>query len=62
MFDSPLEWCGLCAEWIALDQGLAECARQHGCTLGPCPLKALLERCEAWRSAAVAAKGGAELH
>lgn len=42
MFDSPLEWCRVCKEWIALDQTVEECKRQHCCRDGECPMGALL--------------------
>lgn len=42
MFESPLEWCSVCKEWVALDQSFIECARIHGCRIGNCPLAALL--------------------
>jgi hypothetical protein len=42
MFESPLEWCTACKEWIALDQTVEECARQHRCGERGCPMTALL--------------------
>lgn len=42
MFDSPLDWCKVCKEWIALDQTVEECARQHRCRDRECPMVALL--------------------
>jgi len=42
MFDSPLDWRKVCKDWAALDQTLEECARQHRCGEGECPLVALL--------------------
>ncbi len=42
MFDSPLEWCRVCKEWVALDQTAEECKRQHHCRDGACPMAALL--------------------
>lgn len=42
MFDSPLDWCSRCKEWVALDQTVEECARQHCCTDRECPMIALL--------------------
>lgn len=42
MFESPLEWCRVCREWIALDQTVEECARQHRCRDGECPMVTLL--------------------
>jgi len=43
VFDSPLEWCGVCRQWVALDQSFAERARQHGCELESCPLARMLK-------------------
>ncbi len=42
MFDSPLEWCRVCRDWVALDQTAEECAKQHRCRDGQCPMVALL--------------------
>lgn len=42
MFDSPLSWCLKCRRWVAIDQSIAECARQNGCTPGACPLEPFL--------------------
>ncbi len=42
MFESPLEWCRVCKEWVALDQTVEECKRQHRCRDGDCPMMALL--------------------
>lgn len=42
MFDSPLEWCTVCKDWVALDQTVLECARCRGCPGRACPLAALL--------------------
>lgn len=42
MFESPLDWCRVCKEWVALDQTVEECARQHRCRDGECPMIALL--------------------
>lgn len=42
MFDSPLEWCRVCKDWVALDQTVEDCARQHRCNNGECPMVALL--------------------
>lgn len=41
MFDSPIELCQVCGEWVLTDQTQTECAREHGCTIERCPL----ERC-----------------
>lgn len=42
MFDSPLEWCSRCKDWIALDQTVEECTKQHRCRDGECPMIARL--------------------
>jgi len=42
MFESPLDWCRVCKDWVALDQTVEECARQHHCRDGECPMIALL--------------------
>lgn len=41
MFDSPLHWCPLRKDWVALDEGLAECRRRHDCRAATCPLEPL---------------------
>lgn len=39
MFDSPMDYCTVCGEMVALDQTRAECAREHGCSPDTvCPL------------------------
>ncbi|HWQ40376.1 MAG TPA: hypothetical protein VNM24_17490 [Burkholderiales bacterium] len=39
MFDSPLHYCPVCRQYVALDQSQPECAREHGCSpRQPCPL------------------------
>jgi hypothetical protein len=39
MFDSPMEYCTICGQMVALDQSQAECAREHGCRPDTvCPL------------------------
>jgi hypothetical protein len=38
MFNSPTDWCPICKEWVALDEGIVECARAHRCRVGQCPL------------------------
>lgn len=37
MFDSPFEYCAVCAGYVLLDQTQAQCAREHACAM-PCPL------------------------
>ncbi len=39
MFDSPLEMCPVCGEWVLTDQTRKECAREHHCTASTCPLE-----------------------
>jgi hypothetical protein len=41
MFDSPIEPCSVCGEWVLTDQTRKECSHEHGCTVQHCPL----ERC-----------------
>lgn len=43
MFGSPLCYCPLCGDWVALDQSLEECARRDGCGGRRCPLQQYLE-------------------
>lgn len=39
MFNSPLNYCPVCRQYVALDQSRRECAREHGCLpQQPCPL------------------------
>ncbi len=39
MFNSPLHFCPVCHQYVALDQSRRECAREHGCLpQQPCPL------------------------
>ena len=40
MFNSPPHYCTLCRTYVELDQSQPECAREYGCTLDACPLKA----------------------
>jgi hypothetical protein len=55
MFESPLEWCRVCRDWVALDQCWEEHARERGCGCPrhACPLAALFRP-----SAARQAAGG----
>jgi hypothetical protein len=39
MFNSPLEYCPHCSEYVALDLTQRECAAQHQCEKEPCPLE-----------------------
>ena len=41
MFESPLEWCSVCREWVALDQTFDERARCCSRGADACPLAAL---------------------
>lgn len=43
MFDSPLEWCGRCKVWVAIDQTFVECAYERNCAVEQCPLAQLLK-------------------
>ena len=38
MFNSPLQFCALCKQYVELDQTQAECAAKHGCVGEACPL------------------------
>ena len=38
MFNSPLQYCPLCKEYVELDQTIEECAAKHGCRGHSCPL------------------------
>lgn len=44
MFDSPLEWCSVCQEWVALDQTFDERTGRCSCDADACPLAALFRR------------------
>jgi hypothetical protein len=41
VFDSPMEWCSRCGDWVALDQSLEERCRGGACRRDACPLTAL---------------------
>ena len=41
MFNSPTAWCPVIKEWVALDEGVAECARVHHCKMESCPMARL---------------------
>ena len=38
MFNSPLQYCALCKQYVELDQTMEECAGKHGCHGHGCPL------------------------
>ena len=39
MFNSPLHYCPMCRQYVALDQSQRECAHEHACSpQQPCPL------------------------
>ena len=38
MFNSPLQYCALCKQYVELDQTMEECVAQHGCHGHDCPL------------------------
>ena len=46
MFNSPLEWCPVVKDWVALDEGLAQCAKTKHCGVGYCPLAKLFASAE----------------
>ncbi len=39
MFNSPMEYCVHCRQYIALDESRQACAAQHHCAVADCPLK-----------------------
>lgn len=41
MYNSPLQYCSECRQYVELDQTQAECARLHGCRIERCPLTQL---------------------
>ncbi len=57
MFDSPLEWCSRCKDWVALDQSVQDCAKQHCCRDGECPMTALLCAAQPSKNEAVLKRG-----
>jgi len=38
MFNSPLQYCAKCKQYVELDQTKEECAAVHGCAGEDCPL------------------------
>jgi hypothetical protein len=38
MYNSPIHLCPACKQYVALDQSRQQCAREHLCTVDPCPL------------------------
>jgi len=38
MFNSPLNYCTKCKQYVELDQSKEECAAQHACGRSDCPL------------------------
>ena len=41
MFNSPLQYCTVCKQYVELDQSVEECAGRHGCEPASCPLARL---------------------
>lgn len=39
MFNSPMEYCVHCQQYVALDESQQACAAQHHCEVAACPLK-----------------------
>ena len=37
MFNSPMHYCKVCKQYVALDRSAEECAREHGCNVQSCP-------------------------
>ena len=50
MFDSPLVWCSLVREWVALEENDSLCRKMHGCNVAVCP------RSELFAAVALAAR------
>ncbi len=38
MYNSPLQYCPICKQHVALDQSKDECAAQNKCKTDACPL------------------------
>lgn len=38
MFNSPLQYCPVCTQYVAIDQTQRECAQDHRCKESHCPL------------------------
>jgi len=36
MFNSPLHYCKSCKQYVALDQPVEQCAREHDCQVESC--------------------------
>ena len=43
MFDSPLQYCTSCKQYVELDQTAEECALQCGCKPEACPFAHLFK-------------------
>jgi len=43
MYDSPLQYCASCKQYIELDQTAEECAVRHGCKIDLCPFAHLFK-------------------
>jgi hypothetical protein len=41
VFNSPMHHCILCKQYVALDQSVDECAREHACRIENCPISHL---------------------
>ena len=41
MFNSPLQYCPVCKQHVALDQSKEQCAREQHCESENCPLSHL---------------------
>jgi|KBSSwiStaDraftv2_1062776.scaffolds.fasta_scaffold465471_2 hypothetical protein len=37
MFNSPLHYCKVCKQYVALDRPAEECASEHACSAQSCP-------------------------
>ena len=43
VYDSPLQYCASCKQYIELDQTAEECALQRGCKPDACPFAHLFK-------------------
>jgi hypothetical protein len=41
MFNSPLQYCPICKQQVALDQTKEQCAEEQNCQVKDCPLSHL---------------------
>jgi hypothetical protein len=60
VFDSPLEFCRYCKQYVVLDQTQRECAAEHRCQTALCPLMKYFMSEEARRATEAAIWPGAD--